>query len=286
MGVSGRLEGKVAAITGGASGFGAASAKLFVAEGAKVMLGDIQDERGIEYADSLGDAAHFIHCDVTKEDQVAALVDQTVSDFGQLDIMYNNAGIPGALGPIDTTPYAEWTATLDVLLNGTFLGTKHAARVMKPRRTGVIIQTSSIAGVTGGIGPHAYSVAKTAVIGMTKNVASELCHFGIRVNAIAPATMATPMPAAMLVGDPDDIEGLKEILAEDSPLPGRPGLAEDIAEAVLWLASDNAGYVSGHTLVVDAGVTTGSSAAGAMYEELGLFKEYAPMLRERGRPGL
>ena len=283
--MTGRLAGKVAAITGGSSGFGAASAELFVAEGAKVMLGDIQDERGIEYADSLGDAAHFIHCDVTNEDDVAALVDQAVADFGQLDIMYNNAGIPGALGPIDTTPYAEWTATLDVLLNGTFLGVKHAARVMKPRTTGVIINTSSIAGVTGGIGPHAYSVAKTAVVGMTKNVAAELCHFGIRVNAIAPATMATSMPAAMLVDDPDDIEGLKEVLAKDSPL-GRSGLAEDIAEAALWLASDKAGYVSGHVLVVDAGVTTGSSASGAMYEELGLYDQYAPMLREAGRSGL
>ena len=97
--------------------------------------------------------------------------------------------------------------------------------------------------------------------------------------------MATSMPAGMLVGDPDDIEGLKDVLAKDSPL-GRSGLAEDIAEAALWLASDNAGYVSGHTLVVDAGVTTGSSAGGAMYEELGLYDKYAPMLRERGRTGL
>ena len=169
--MTGRLAGKVAAITGGSSGLGAAAAKLFVAEGAKVVLGDIQDERGAAQADSLGNAARFIHCDVTTEDDVAALVDKAVSDFGRLDVMYNNAGIPGALGPIDTTPYAEWTATLDVLLNGTFLGIKHAARVMKPQRSGVIISTSSIAGVTGGIGPHAYSVAKCAVIGMTKNVA-------------------------------------------------------------------------------------------------------------------
>ena len=219
---------------------------------------------------------------MSQEDDVAALVDKAVSDFGRLDVMYNNAGIPGALGPIDTTPYAEWTATLDVLLNGTFLGIKHAARVMKPQQSGVIISMSSIA---GGIGPHAYSVAKCAVIGMTKNVAAELCHFGIRVNAIAPATMATSMPAGMLVGDPDDIEGLKDVLAKDSPL-GRSGLAEDIAEAALWLASDNAGYVSGHTLVVDAGVTTGSSVGGDMYEELGLYDKYAPMLRERGRSGL
>ena len=156
---------------------------------------------------------------------------------------------------------------------------------MKPQMAGVIISTSSIAGVTGGIGPHAYSVAKCAVIGMTKNVAAELCHFGIRVNAIAPATMATLMPAGMLVGDPDHIEELKVVLAKDSPL-GRSGLAEDIAQAALWLASDNASYVSGHTLVVDAGVTTGSSVGGDMYEELGLYDKYAPMLRERGRSGL
>ena len=282
-----RLEGKVAAITGGASGFGAASAKLFVAEGARVMLGDIQDERGAAYADSLGDNAHFIHCDVSREDDVAALVDQAVSDFGQLDVMYNNAGIGGALGPIDTTPAAEWTVTLDVLLNGTFFGMKHAARVMKPRKSGVIISTSSIAGVTGGIGPHAYTAAKSAVIGLTKNVASELCNFGIRVNAIAPGTMATSMAAAMLVGDPDDIEGLKPLLAKDSPLNGRPGLAEDIAKSALWLASEDAGYVSGHILVVDAGVTTGSTAGPGPYDEyVGLFDEWAPMAREAGRTGL
>jgi xanthoxin dehydrogenase len=285
--MSGELEGKVAAITGGSSGFGAAAARLFVAEGAHVMLGDIQDDKGAAFAASLGDAAHFIHCDVTQEDDVAALVDQAVSDFGQLDVMYNNAGIGGALGPIDTTPAAEWTATLAVLLNGTFYGMKHAARVMKPRQTGSIVSTSSIAGVTGGIGPHAYTAAKSAVIGLTKNVASELCRWGIRVNAIAPGTMATSMAAGMLVGDPDDIEGLKTVLAKDSPLAGRPGLAEDIANAALWLVSEGAGYVNGHLLVVDAGVTTGSTAGPGVYDEyVGLFDEYAPMVREDGRTGL
>ena len=285
--MTGSLEGKVAAITGGSSGFGAASAELFIAEGARVVLGDIQDERGAAFAASLGEAARFVHCDVSEEDDVAGLVDRAVEEFGQLDIMYNNAGIGGALGPIDTTPFAEWTATLNVLLNGTFFGMKHAARVMKPRGSGAIISTSSIAGVTGGIGPHAYTAAKSAVIGLTKNVASELCRFGIRVNAIAPGTMATSMAAAMLVGDPDDIEGLEGLLAKDSPLAGRPGLASDIARAALWLSSENAGYVSGHVLVVDAGVTTGSTAGPGPYDEyVGLFDEWAPMAREHGRTGL
>jgi NAD(P)-dependent dehydrogenase (short-subunit alcohol dehydrogenase family) len=285
--MAGILAGKVAAITGGSSGFGAASAKLFVAEGAEVVLGDIQDERGAQFAESLGGGAQFVHCDVTSEDDVAGLVDRAVAEFGRLDVMYNNAGIGGALGPIDTTPLAEWSATLDVLLNGTFFGMKHAARVMKPAGGGTIISTSSIAGVTGGIGPHAYTAAKSAVIGLTKNVASELCRFGIRVNAIAPGTMATSMAAAMLVGDPNDIDGLKAVLAKDSPLAGRAGLAEDIARAALWLSSDAAGYVNGHVLVVDAGVTTGSTAGPGPYDEyVGLFDEWAPMAREHGRTGL
>ena len=125
----GRLEGKVAAITGASSGFGAAAARLFVAEGCKVALGDIQAEAGAAIAAELGDAAVFTICNVTTEDDISKLVDLAVSEFGKLDIMFNNAGIVGAVGPIATTPADEWKATLDVLLNGVFYGMKHAARV-------------------------------------------------------------------------------------------------------------------------------------------------------------
>ena len=275
-----RLEGKVAAITGAASGFGAAAARLFVNEGCKVALGDIQEDAGAAIAADLGDSAVFIRCNVTSEDDVAALVDAAVSAFGRLDVMFNNAGIVGAVGPIDTTPAEEWRATLDILLNGVFYGVKHAARVMKPQGSGSIVSMSSTAGILGGLGPHTYTAAKHAVVGLTKSAGAELCRFGIRVNCISPAGMATPMVANVTTGDPSAIEETKKTLAANSPLKGRPGLAEDVANAALWLASDESGYTNGHTLTTDAGITTGASPNPPA------FDQYQPMIREAGKSGL
>lgn len=275
-----RLEGKVAAITGAASGFGAAAARLFVNEGCKVALGDIQEDAGAAIAAELGDSAVFIRCNVTSEDDVAALVDAAVSAFGRLDVMFNNAGIVGAVGPIDTTPAEEWRATLDILLNGVFYGVKHAARVMKPQGSGSIVSMSSTAGILGGLGPHTYTAAKHAVVGLTKSAGAELCRFGIRVNCISPAGMATPMVANVTTGDPSAIEETKKTLAANSPLKGRPGLAEDVANAALWLASDESGYTNGHTLTTDAGITTGASPNPPA------FDQYQPMIREAGKSGL
>jgi NAD(P)-dependent dehydrogenase (short-subunit alcohol dehydrogenase family) len=269
-----RLENKVAVITGGAMGIGAATASRFIKEGCKVVIGDIQRGPGEAFAAQFGDQAAFAVCDVTKEDDVAALVDLAISRFGKLDIMFNNAGIVGAVGPIDTTPASEWNASLAVLINGVFFGMKHAARVMKPAAGGSIISMASTAGLMGGLGPHAYAAGKHAVVGMTKNVAAELCHLRIRVNAIAAASMATPMVANVLTGDPSNIEEAKRILAEVSPLHGRPGLAEDVANAALWLASDESGYTTGHTLTTDAGTTIGATSAKPN------FSEYQPMIGE------
>lgn len=275
-----RLEGKVAAITGASSGFGAATARLFVSQGCKVALGDIQEEAGRAVADELGDSAVFTRCDVTAEEDVANLVDTAVRAFGKLDIMFNNAGIVGAVGPIDSTPTEEWKATLDILLNGVFYGVKHAARVMKPQESGAIVSMSSTAGILGGLGPHTYTAAKHAVVGLTKSAGAELCRFGIRVNCISPAGMATPMVANVSTGDPTAIEETKRNLAAASPLKGRPGLAEDVANAALWLASDESGYTNGHTLTTDAGMTTGSSPNPPA------FDQYQPMIREAGKSGL
>lgn len=275
-----RLEGKVAAITGAASGFGAAMARRFAEEGCRMVLGDIQEGPGEALTKELGDVAVFRRCDVTREEDVAGLVDLAVSHFGQLDIMVNNAGIVGAVGPIDTTPDDEWRATLDILLNGVFYGMKHAARVMKPRKTGAIVSLASTAGIMGGLGPHAYAACKHAVVGLTKNVGAELCRHGIRVNAIAPAGMATAMVANVMTGDPNDIEGAKAALAKTSPLLNRAGVAEDVANAALWLASDESGYTTGHVLTTDAGTTTGATAADPA------FAEYQPMFREAGRKGV
>jgi len=275
-----RLAGKVAAITGAASGFGACAARLFVSEGCKVVLGDIQEAPGQALAEELGDDAVFVSCNVTSEDDIANMVDTAVNEFGRLDIMYNNAGIVGAVGPIDTTPTDEWKLTLDILLNGVFYGVKHAARVMKPQQSGSIISMSSTAGIMGGLGPHAYCAAKHAVIGLTKNAGAELCRYGIRVNAISPGSMATAMVANVTTGDPTAIEATKQALASASPLLNRPGVAEDVANAALWLASDESGYTNGHTLTTDAGMTTGATPNGPA------FDEYQPMIREAGKSGL
>jgi NAD(P)-dependent dehydrogenase (short-subunit alcohol dehydrogenase family) len=278
--MGGRLEGKVAAITGAASGFGAAAARLFVAEGCKVALGDIQEEQGQAIADELGDAAVFTVCNVTKEEDVAKLVDLAVSEFGRLDVMFNNAGIVGTVGPISTTPADEWKLTMDILLNGVFYGMKHAARVMQPQGSGSIISMASTAGIMGGLGPHCYTAAKHGVVGLTKGVGAELVRHGIRVNCIAPAGMATAMVANVTTGDHTAIEETKKVLAQNSPLPGRPGTAEDVANAALWLASDESGYTSGMTLTTDAGITTGASPNAPA------FAEYEPMLREAGKKGM
>ena len=251
----GRVAGKVAVITGAASGIGAGTARMFVAEGAKVVVADMQDEAGQGLVSELGDVARFAHCNVTIEDDVAAAVDLAVSEFGRLDIMFNNAGIVGAVGRISEMSTEAWDNSINILLRGVFLGTKHAARVMLEQNSGVIINTSSTAGILGGLGPHAYTAAKHGVIGLTKSVANELAPNGIRVNAISPGNTVTAMTASVTTGNPDDLDATNARISSMSPL-GYAGVPEDIAAAALYLASDDARYVSGHTLVVDAGQTT------------------------------
>lgn len=253
--MTGRLDGKVAVITGAASGIGAGTARRFVAEGAMVIVADMQVEAGQALVDELGDHTRFAVTDVTKEFDVAAAVDLAVAEFGRLDVMFNNAGIVGATGRIAEMSAEAWDNTIAILLRGVFLGTKHAARVMRPQQSGVIISTSSTAGILGGLGPHAYTAAKHGVIGLTKSVANELAPDGIRVNAISPGNTVTAMTAAVVTGDANNVEGATERIASTSPL-GYAGFPEDIAAAAVFLASDEARYISGHTLVVDAGQTT------------------------------
>jgi len=283
--VAGRVAGKVAVITGAASGLGEATARLMHAEGASVLLADIQDDRGQRVAAELGDRALYLHCDVTAETDVAGVVDTAVREFGRLDCMFNNAGIVGAHGGIDEIPLEEYEFTMAVLLRSVFLGMKHAARVMKPQRSGVILNTASIGGLQGGLGPHVYGAAKGAVVALTRNVAAELGAWSIRVNAIAPGKILTPMNAAGVVGDPDAMEEAREAFRTRTPLPGRIGVADDIAHAALWLASDDAGFVSGHVLVVDGGLTTGSKENVAPGEH-GRWAIRRDLLREAGRSGI
>ncbi len=261
----GRLEGKVAVVTGAASGIGEGIALAFVDEGASVVLGDIQAGPVADVADRLGESARFGAVDVSDEDDVSALVDIAVSEFGRLDCMVNNAGIVGATGSIAEMAAEAWDRTIAINLRGVFLGTKHAARVMIPQGSGVIINTASTAGMVGGLGPHAYTAAKHAVVGLTRSAASELSFHGIRVNAIGPGNTATPMTSAVMTGKADQVERAEEIIAADTPL-GSSGRPSDIAYAAVYLASDEARYVTAHCLMVDAGKTGAGSEPNPFHE--------------------
>jgi NAD(P)-dependent dehydrogenase (short-subunit alcohol dehydrogenase family) len=258
----GRLEGKVAVITGGASGMGAATARLFVAEGARVVIGDLQAEVGEETAGALGEAAAFRATDVSREVDVAGLVDEAVRRFGRLDCMFNNAGFGGALGPIESTTEEDFDLTVDVLLKGVFFGMKHAAPIMKAQGSGSIISTASVAGLATGGGPHLYNATKAAVIHLTRSVANELAEHGVRVNCICPGFVATPLAAAKPIGyagrDAAEakVEQMRESGAMAQPMH-RIGEPEDIAKAALFLASDDSEWITGIDLVVDGGYMTG-----------------------------
>ena len=249
-----RLNGKVALITGGASGIGEGTVRRFVSEGARVIIADLQDGPGAALANDLGSSTRFIRTDVAKEADLARAVDLAVSEFGHLDIMFNNAGIVGTVGRIAETDTDQWDRTVAILMRGVFLGMKHASRVMIPQGSGVILSTTSTAGVVGGLGPHCYTACKHAVVGLTKSVASEVARHGIRVNAIAPGNTVTAMTSTVMTGDPADTDKATEYIAAASLL-GIAGLPSDIANAAVFLASDEARYITAHVLVVDAGQT-------------------------------
>lgn len=255
-----RLQGRTAVITGAASGIGAATARLFVAEGANVLIADMNEEQGSAIAAELGPAAAFQAVDVSKEEDVAAAVDHAVDRWGRLDVMFNNAGFGGALGPIEDTTVEEFDITFDVLVKGVFLGMKHAAPVMKRQGAGSIISTASVAGLQAGYSPHLYSVAKSAVIHMTRSVALELGAHGIRVNCICPGIIATPLAAGRPGVAQEALDKMKAALGRNQVL-GRIGDPIDIANAALWLASDESSFVTGHAQVVDGGAYAGRAWA-------------------------
>lgn len=257
--VAQRLLGKVALVTGGATGIGESIVRLFHKHGAKVCIVDIDDHLGQHLSQTLGPTTRFIHADVAIEDDISRAIDFSVSNFGTLDIMVNNAGMGGPPCPdIREFPISTFEQVFNVNTKGTFIGMKHAARIMIPLKKGSIVNISSVASVVGGLGPHAYTASKHAVLGLTRSVAAELGIHGIRVNCVSPYAVLTNLALAHLHEDErtDDAKaGFRAFIGKNANLQGVELVQDDVANAVLFLASDDARYISGDNLFVDGGFT-------------------------------
>ena len=255
-----RFEGKTAVITGGSSGIGKGTVDLFLREGATVVMGDIDDAAGSEMMASLGDAFHFVKCDVTQEAQVKALMDQAADKTGGIDIVFNNAGSGGPRDPIDEISGDDWDFAMALLLKSVAMGIRHAAPHLKKRGGGAIVNTSSICAFQAGYGPVAYSTAKAGVLHLTKLAAAELAQHKIRVNAICPGFIQTNIFAATLGANEEQKAiintAIGQLGAAAQPV-ARPGVPDDIAEACAYLCSDAAGFVTGTHILVDGGIMVG-----------------------------
>ncbi len=255
--MAGRLAGKVALITGAGSGIGRTTALLFAAEGAKVVIGDINQAGATEtvaMVETAGGQAWAVELDVTNSRQVEMAVETTVQRFGSLDILFNNAGTGEAVTPLTALAEEEWDRVMDVNVKGVFLGIKYgAAAMLKAGKGGSIINTASVAGLVGFRNHGVYSTSKAACIHLTKTAALELAQAGIRVNALAPAFTATPMVDQM-VAEFRDPERVRQKLAAAIPL-GRLGTPQEIANAALFLASDESSFSTGTVLVLDGGLS-------------------------------
>lgn len=257
----GQLDGKVALITGGASGIGAATVRLFASEGAKVMIADLQEDVAAQLAAELGDAVDYRRVNVAKEEDIEGVIADTVDRWGRLDVLYNNAGFGGAMGPLKDTPTDEYDLTMDVLLKSVFLGMKHASPVMMEQRSGSIISTASVCGLDAGIGPHIYTVAKAGVVMLTRSAALELAEYDVRVNAICPGFIATPLAAGAPRGrdvarSDHRVDKLRGFNTGAQPI-SRSGEAVDVANVAMFLASDASAWMTGTAQVIDGGLTLG-----------------------------
>ena len=275
-----RLDGKVAVVTGGASGIGEGTVQLFAEEGARVLAADILDERGQSVVESIGPSAAYIHADVSKEADVAGAVAHAVERWGRIDAIFNNAGAGGANQGLLEIDEAGYDATMDLLLKGVVFGIKHAARAMMETGGGAIVNTASVAGINAGNGPAIYSVGKGAVVHLTKVAAYELGQHGIRVNCICPGGIATPIFGKVLGLSPEDadktVDAMAQVMGGAQPI-ARAGRPLDIANAALWLSGDDSSFVTGHALVVDGGLTLGRPRTGEfdqnirqLFQSLGL----------------
>jgi NAD(P)-dependent dehydrogenase (short-subunit alcohol dehydrogenase family) len=252
----GKLDGKVAVVTGAASGLGRASALRFAKEGAAVVVADLNSQGGelvVAEVAAAGGRGVYQRSDVTSESDVRALVERAVREYGRLDITYNNAGVIGAMGSIDSTTEADWDKTFAILTKAVFFGIKHSVQPMRKAGGGSIISTASIAGMSGSFRLHAYSAAKAAVINLTRTAALELGKDKIRVNCICPGIISTPLVHG---GVPGGKETVDPLIGKAQAIH-RAGQAEDIANMALFLASDEASWVTGAAMVVDGGFTAG-----------------------------
>ncbi|KAM3689614.1 hypothetical protein ACB098_09G061300 [Castanea mollissima] len=243
---------KVALITGGASGIGESTTRLFDRHGAKVLIADVQDELGHSVCKYIGsDSISYIHCDVTNESDVEKAMDMAITKYGKLDIMFNNASISSNIEPqILESENEDFKRFLNVNVFGAFLGARHAARVMIPTKKGSILFTSSIVSVMANDTSHAYVASKHAVVGMAKNLSVELGQYGIRVNCVSPFAVGTPM---IIKGIGMEKNKVEEVVSSCANLKGVVLEPEDIAEAALYLGSDKSKYVSGMNMIVDGG---------------------------------
>ena len=265
--MTGRLEDKVAVITGAASGIGRATVDLFVSEGARVVAADIQDDKGARMEEDQKGMVRYVRCDVMQEKDIAAAINAAKTYFGRLDVLFNNAGTGGASDPADAVTAEGFDSVMHLHVRAALFGMKYAVPLMRAAGGGSIISTASVAGIRTGYGPILYSIAKAAIVHMTHAAAAQLGPEKIRVNCICPGLIATNI-FAQAFGVPSQlaetrIEAIAESTKGSQPIP-RGGRGRDIAEAALYLASDGSSFVNGHALVVDGGLTLGATGMAQM----------------------
>ncbi|QJB69190.1 SDR family NAD(P)-dependent oxidoreductase [Parasphingorhabdus halotolerans] len=259
-----RFEGKTAVITGGSSGIGRGTVDLFLREGATVVVGDIDEAEGSAMMSTLGEGFHFKKCDVTQEEQVKALMDHAAEKTGGIDIVFNNAGAGASRNPIDEISGDDWDFAMALLLKSVAMGIRHSAPHLKKRDGGAIINTASVCAFQAGFGPIAYSTAKAGVLHLSKVAAAELAQYKIRVNAICPGFIQTNIFAATVGANKEEAAQINSVLgqaAAGAQPVARPGVPNDIAEAVAYFASDAAGFITGTHLLVDGGLLVGTQAS-------------------------
>jgi meso-butanediol dehydrogenase/(S,S)-butanediol dehydrogenase/diacetyl reductase len=245
----GKVEDKVTVITGAASGIGAATAKLFAAEGAKIVIADVDEANGRRLADEIGSSSVFRKVDVAEPGQLESMVRFTVEQFGRLDVLHNNVATAGSVAPVGEMSIESWQRAIAVTLSGVFYGIRFALPQMVAQGGGVIVNTASVSGLTADYMLGAYNAAKAGVINLTRTAAIEYARKNIRVNAVCPGSIATP-PLIRALGDGEG----RRLLEDHFPI-GRLGLPEEIARVVLFLASDDSSFMTGSIVVADGGIS-------------------------------